>query len=235
MPFLTRRLWPFAIVVSLYMVAALFLAVRQWNIEFLYYGMVLWVTIAGVAWLDSRVRLPAWLLWALTVWGLLHMFGGTIHIPEPWAEPGSSGTLYNLRVRPWLPRYDQVVHGYGFGVAALTAWRGLRAMLAEQGTAGVGLWVVVWLLGMGVGALNEVVEFVATEIMPWTNVGGYENTGWDLVADAVGCAVAATWANSAVHSTPSFRLETARPMDTLSDIGIVTAFSSVQFTPSEDL
>jgi hypothetical protein len=44
---------------------------------------------------------------------------------------------------------------------------------------------------MGFGAANEVVEFLATLALPETNVGGYENTGWDLVANVVGCVIAA--------------------------------------------
>jgi len=43
---------------------------------------------------------------------------------------------------------------------------------------------------MGLGALNEVVEFAATRLMPRTNVGGYENTGWDLVSNLAGCLIA---------------------------------------------
>ncbi len=39
-------------------------------------------------------------------------------------------------------------------------------------------------------AVNEVVEFIATITLPGTNVGGYENTGWDLVANLVGCLIA---------------------------------------------
>jgi hypothetical protein len=44
---------------------------------------------------------------------------------------------------------------------------------------------------MGFGALNEVVEFAATQLLPDTNVGGYVNTGWDLVFNLVGSAAAA--------------------------------------------
>jgi hypothetical protein len=44
---------------------------------------------------------------------------------------------------------------------------------------------------MGFGALNEVVEFAATLTLEETNVGGYWNTGWDLVANLVGCMAAA--------------------------------------------
>ena len=46
--------------------------------------------------------------------------------------------------------------------------------------------------GMGFGALNEVIEFFAVMLLPKTNVGDYENTGWDLVANLVGATVAAT-------------------------------------------
>ena len=41
------------------------------------------------------------------------------------------------------------------------------------------------------GAGNEVVEFIATLVMPDTNVGGYENTGWDLVSNLIGTVIAA--------------------------------------------
>jgi len=44
---------------------------------------------------------------------------------------------------------------------------------------------------MGFGALNEVVEFIATLTIPETNVGDYINTGWDLVYNLLGCGVVA--------------------------------------------
>jgi hypothetical protein len=45
--------------------------------------------------------------------------------------------------------------------------------------------------GMGFGAFNEMVEFIATRLLPETNIGDYENTGWDLVANFAGSLVAA--------------------------------------------
>jgi len=36
-----------------------------------------------------------------------------------------------------------------------------------------------------------VIEFFATLLVPETNVGGYVNTGWDLVANMAGGLVAA--------------------------------------------
>lgn len=52
---------------------------------------------------------------------------------------------------------------------------------------------MVCLFGQGVGAFNEVVEFGASHLLAATNVGGYENTGRDLVANLLGTAVAGWW------------------------------------------
>jgi hypothetical protein len=43
---------------------------------------------------------------------------------------------------------------------------------------------------MGIGALNEVIEFGITHVQTATQIGGYQNTGRDLVANMLGGAVA---------------------------------------------
>jgi len=43
---------------------------------------------------------------------------------------------------------------------------------------------------MGLGAANEIVEFIASQTMN-TNVGGYINTGGDLIANLIGAAMVA--------------------------------------------
>ena len=47
--------------------------------------------------------------------------------------------------------------------------------------------------GLGFGALNEMIEFLITRVVPETNIGGFENTGWDLVANFTGSVLAALW------------------------------------------
>ena len=64
-----------------------------------------------------------------------------------------------------------------------------RALAEPKPTPG--LVMLCALGGMGLGAFNEIVEFVATLTVPETNVGGYANTGWDLVANGVGATIAA--------------------------------------------
>jgi hypothetical protein len=105
--------------------------------------------------------------------------------------PVSGEVLYNYRPAPWLPKYDQATHAFGFAVATLVCWECLRGALARRGaptkpTAGLAIACV--LMGIGLGALNEVIEFVAVLTMPDTNVGGYTNTGWDLVSNLTGAA-----------------------------------------------
>lgn len=186
-----RRHVPLVVFVGLYMALAAAVAATRWNLEFLYYGVVMLALIALVFVLDRRVRLATPLLWGLALWGLLHMVGGTLTIPVEWAEPGSSGTLYNLRVHPWAPKYDQAVHAFGFFLTSLAGWRSLHVASGGALRPTFGVLVAVACIGMGLGALNEVVEFAATRIMPETNVGGFENTGWDLVSNLVGSVAAA--------------------------------------------
>jgi hypothetical protein len=44
--------------------------------------------------------------------------------------------------------------------------------------------------GLGLGALNELIEFLATLAHSGSHVGGYENTGWDLLSNLVGATAA---------------------------------------------
>jgi hypothetical protein len=58
---------------------------------------------------------------------------------------------------------------------------------------------------MGFGALNEVIEFIAVLTIPHTNVGGYINTGWDLVFNLLGALTAAAairWHYARVRQNP---------------------------------
>jgi hypothetical protein len=159
--------------------------------EFVYYSLWLVVFVLGVLWMHRRVVIPVPILVGLAAWGAVHLAGGTIPIDAKYLDPGETNrTLYNMRVSPWLPKYDQVVHAYGFFVSTLAAWAGLRATYIIPPSLGFGLSLAVGLIGMGLGAMNEVIEFVGTLIFPNTNVGGYVNTGWDLVCNMTGCIAA---------------------------------------------
>ncbi len=189
------RVWPVALFTSLYLVGALITAVQVSNYEFLLYiGVV--VLMMGVVWVvHGRVALTSGALWCLSIWGLAHMAGGLVVVPESWPVMGTNRVLYSLWLIPDRLKYDHVVHAYGFGVTTWVCWQGLRAALGgrhQRVRPTPGLMLLCAAAGLGFGALNEVIEFAATLLVPETNVGGYLNTGWDLVANLFGATVAVT-------------------------------------------
>lgn len=162
--------------------------------EFIFYGVVMVVLMAAILAVHLRCQLPAPLLWALSIWGLTHLAGGLVPLPSGWPYHGSFAVLYSLWLIPEHLKYDQVVHAYGFGITTWLCWVALRAAIESRTQQPLrptfGLMVLCAAAGMGFGALNEVIEFVATLTLPDTNVGGYLNTGWDLVYNTLGASAA---------------------------------------------
>lgn len=179
---------------ALYMAVWLVAACILKNDEFVFYLAVMCVLIVAVGVVHLRVRLHVAALWGLSLWGLAHMAGGLMPVPASWPINGDIRVLYSWWIVPGMLKYDQVVHAYGFGLVTWICWQSLRSALASRGVIAkptFGLLTLCVAAGMGFGAANEVVEFAATLALPGTNVGGYENTGWDLVANLTGCLVAA--------------------------------------------
>lgn len=181
-----------------YLAAAIVGALASGNQEFIFYIVVMLVLLAAAAMVHLRVNFSDGVIWGLSAWGALHMAGGLVPVPESWPINGDVRVLYSLWFIPGWLKYDQVVHAFGFGVTMVACWQGLRVGIAGFARTTVkevlptfGLVVVCWAAALGFGALNEVVEFAVTQLVPNTNVGGYDNTGWDLVANTVGATIAA--------------------------------------------
>ena len=178
---------------AVYMLAAVGGVLATGNSEFLFYIIVMLLLGGLVAVVHLKVGLPESALWALSIWGLAHMAGGLVPVPESWPVHGPNRVLYSLWLIPDRLKYDQFVHAYGFGVTTWICWLGLKSSFEGEGVRvepTLGRLLLVWAAGQGFGALNEVIEFVATLLVPETNVGGYTNTGWDLVANLVGASIA---------------------------------------------
>ena len=183
-----------ALFTTAYVLAASAAALWSGNREFAFYIVVMLLLAAAVYLVDRRIRFSPLVLWGLSLWGLTHMAGGLVPVPEPWPISGDLRVLYSWWIIPGSLKYDHVVHAYGFGVTTWVCWEGLRSILRGRGLAEVqptvGMLVLCGAASMGFGALNEVVEFVAVLLVPETNVGDYFNTGWDLVAN-LACVVMA--------------------------------------------
>lgn len=185
-----------AFTVAYLLAAAVGVAVTG-NGEFVFYLGVMVVLVGCVVALHRQVGLSQGVLWCLTLWGALHMAGGLLPVPAAWPINGDQRVLYSLWLIPERLKYDQLVHAFGFGTTTVVCWEALRSAIAKRFPSSPplaptwGLMLLVGAAGMGFGALNEVIEFIAVLLIPSTNVGGYVNTGWDLVSNLVGCVVAA--------------------------------------------
>lgn len=186
---------PLIVFSVLYMLVSITAASIQRNTEFVFYILVMVVLITSLVLVHKRVNFSNGVLWGMSLWGFLHMAGGLVRVPAALTQDGSQTVLYSWWIiQDWL-KYDQVVHAFGFGVTTWVCWQILKSNIEKQTgktpEPTFGLCLLSAVGGMGFGALNEVVEFIATMIIPETNVGDYNNTGWDLVFNFFGCTFVA--------------------------------------------
>ena len=190
-----------------YVLMASLYYVQQRNWEFILYVFV--VIIAGllIKKIHSKVHFSTGILWCLSVWGLMHMLGGLIQIPISWPHNGDSTVLYSLWLIPEYFKYDQLVHGYGFGVCTWVCWQVLRPIVTGTHEY-ISEIILAVLASNGLGAFNELIEFFAVLMIPETNVGGYINTGWDLAFNLIGSCVAALiiWYAKPIPVPPALRV-----------------------------
>jgi hypothetical protein len=146
------------------------------------------LVVAGIVLLLRREPLPSALVLALAADVAIHLAGGLVTV--------HGHVLYNTGLgvpsHSWhtrLLQYDHLAHAYGSFLGAMALWVLLAAPSVDPSRRRA-LAVLCALAGMGVGAVNEIVEFAATLSHNGAHVGGYNNTGWDLVANATGATIA---------------------------------------------
>ena len=144
-------------------------------------------TLVGIVGAAHRVaRFSPGLRWALTAGALLHLAGGLV------PGPADAAILYDAWLLDGVVRFDQAVHLYGSVVATLASWQFVEALGVPTPEAGIRA-VVGGLMALGLGALVEVFEFLASHRPQGAFVGGFDNMGWDLVFDLAGVLAALAW------------------------------------------
>ena len=158
------------------------------NYEFLFYLFVVILLMGLILKAHKKVKFPMYVLWNLYLWATLHLAGGNLYIQET--------KLYDYIFYPFIGepfnilKYDQVIHAYGFFVATLAIYYSIKPLLKRNHNGWIALGVVVVMAGLGLGALNEIIEFTTTIITPDNGVGGYINNALDLVTDLIGALLA---------------------------------------------
>jgi uncharacterized membrane protein YjdF len=159
------------------------------NFEFVIYVVVIVAAFALLFGTLQITKFPTYILWLISVWGLLHILGGSVHTPD--------GVLFAYRIFPFVDyggdfyilKYDQVVHAYLYGVMTLVFFHVVRNTLKSTGP----LWIMLLLASMaamGVSALNEIMEFLIAISLERNGVGGYENAMLDLIFNFSGAVIA---------------------------------------------
>ncbi len=192
-PRFTRAQIGIGVFTAAYLLAAAVGAAVMRNGEFVFYLVIMLVLVGVVLAIHRRCGFSTALLAALSVWGAAHMAGGLVPVPESWPINGDQRVLYSWWIVPWggsgVFKYDNLIHAYGFGITTWACWQGLRASVGDVSPT-LGRLVLCSAAAQGFGALNEVIEFVATLLGP-SNVGGYVNTALDMVWNLVGTVMAA--------------------------------------------
>lgn len=162
-------------------------SVMAGNYEFVIYAAATIVLLGLLHWSDKKFHYSGTVLWLFDVWLLMHILGGLLVV--------GGGVLYSLVLIPIVGepysilKYDQVVHAYCYFVVALLMWKVVTSSAKETASFGL-LATITVLAATGIGGLNEIVEFLAVVAVPDTNVGGYENTAIDIVANFLGALLA---------------------------------------------
>lgn len=166
----------------LYTLAAGFHFASIGNTEFLgYITVIIFLLVLGGCVLTHQC-VPSWLLMMLSLVGFFHLLGAAV--------PVNGDILYNYAPFPienpsglTFIKFDQIVHTYGTMVSALLMYYFLRR---DTSFHWLGITVFSILGASGIGALNEIIEFVAKMTVPNTDVGGYYNTAVDLCVNLFG-------------------------------------------------
>jgi putative membrane protein len=162
---------------------------KNFNIEFIGY-VVLMFGIFGVLYGTlHKTKFPTYILAGISIWGLMHMMGGSIQTAD--------GVLYTWRIFPFydgggeffILKFDQVVHAFLYGVVALMFLHLLNSYFRIQHSRAL-VFVIAVMAALGVSAVNEMVEFVAVLTVPGNGVGGYYNTLLDIIFNFSGAVVA---------------------------------------------
>ena len=144
-------------------------------------------TVGTLAALLVRLRLtsmPPAITIALACLGIAHLAGGLVTVGDD--------VLYNAHVGWQAFQYDHLVHSAGIFLGTVVVWTQFLSYTSGEARGGRVL-VVCVLAGLGLGAINETIEFLMTVAHSGAHVGGYANTGWDLVSNVAGGVVAGVY------------------------------------------
>jgi uncharacterized membrane protein YjdF len=129
----------------------------------------------------QRSAMPPTVTIGLACVAVAHLAGGLITVGDD--------VLYNAHAGLAALEYDHFVHTAAIYFGTIAVWR----LVEPDVTRSRQVFLVSVLAGLGLGAANETIEFLMTVAHGGSHVGGYNNTGWDLVCNTVGALAAGAY------------------------------------------
>ncbi|MEJ2115722.1 MAG: DUF2238 domain-containing protein [Gammaproteobacteria bacterium] len=153
------------------------------NYEFLLYAITVVILIVILYKTDKYFKYKRSGLWLFNIWLILHVLGG---LASYQGVRFYDLILLNIVSGPYhILKYDQFVHFYCYVVISILMWSVVQKII-KQNANGAVVCVVTILAASSLGAVNEVIEFIAFMMLGTEGVGGYINTAIDLVANLLG-------------------------------------------------
>ena len=181
---------------AIFLIAFLSYFVIRGNYEFSGYGVVAGLAFFVLIWANEYYDLPLASLWLFAIWVILHLLGGSVYLGGTRLYDIVMINLYNgASVSPEfvILKFDQFVHAYCYFAFSIVIYFLMKKhMKPKQNKA---LIVFTILAALGVGLINEIIEFSMVIFADAGNmVGGYYNTALDLVFNFIGAVIGTLFA-----------------------------------------
>ncbi len=159
------------------------IALLRGNVEFIYYTAIMILSISTILFIHRRMHFYPIVLMSISLLGLLHLLGGNLYIHDI--------RLYDYYLIPNFFRYDNLVHMFGSAIMVMLAYALLTPILDDKFELQRRPYFILLLVlvGMGLGAINELIEFIAVLMFDVSKqVGDYTNTLLDILFNTIGSA-----------------------------------------------
>jgi len=161
----------------------IFAAVNK-NYEFLYYIIIMGILIGIGILYHKKIHLTLHIIIGLSILGFMHISGGIFYF--------NGARLYDIYLIGKVLRYDNLVHSFGIFVSTFVVYNLLKPHLDKKLIHNKYLIsLILILMAMGAGALNEVLELGAVVFLGAAEqVGDYFNNALDLIFNLIGSVIA---------------------------------------------
>lgn len=143
------------------------------------------VMLVVLTWLADRVaHFSRTMVGALTSVAIVHLIGGLM------TPVGNAPTFYETWLIDGVLKFDQVAHMWGTAILTVASAQIILGLFGREHRGRVAVSFVAALMACGMGAVNELIEFLFGLSNNNLHAGGLENTGWDLAFNLAGAVIA---------------------------------------------